>query len=168
MVNIVKTYKGLDDYVILEYFCRLLLIDSIFLNEDRHLANISFVYNSATDSWRPAPIFDNGASLLSDIEKDYPLELSIDSAIRRVKAKPFSTDFKKQVEAINKIFPIENPIKFIDLTKIRAIVEDSPYEAEIKNRIIKVLMAQATKHNIEITNIFSQTNKFTMNTLSFW
>ena len=41
-----------------------------------------------------APIFDCGAALLSDLE-DFPLDVPVDVALRKVKSKPFSTSFKK-------------------------------------------------------------------------
>lgn len=44
-------------------------------------------------TFRECPIFDNGAALFSDMKHDYPLSLSVDECISRIKAKPFSADF---------------------------------------------------------------------------
>ena len=49
-------------------------------------------------SFRTAPIFDNGLSLLADTE-EFPLNKSYD--VRKVKAQPFSTSFTKQAKYLS-------------------------------------------------------------------
>lgn len=82
----------------LAYLADMLFLDSIVLNTDRHLYNIVFIQNEVGE-FHPAPIFDCGAALLSDLE-DFPMSLPIDIALRKIKAKPFSTSFEKQLRAI--------------------------------------------------------------------
>lgn len=89
----VEEFTGLD---VRFEIARLLAIDALILNEDRHTNNILFLYNPINDSWQLAPIFDNGLSLLSD-EKDYSPGKPLSILKRKVKAKPFSSSFSKQL-----------------------------------------------------------------------
>lgn len=85
---------NLYNYDVLPWMTQLLRFDWLVLNEDRHFRNISFLL--LDEKLSPAPLFDNGAALLSDL-RSYPLEESIDSLIPRLNAKPFKTSFEKQV-----------------------------------------------------------------------
>ena len=98
VVDVVKTYTGID---IFEYLSNLLSFDAIILNEDRHLSNIALIYNNDSDKYRLAPIFDNGAGFMSDITKDYRLDVGNVVNIRKVKARPFSTSFKNQYRCLS-------------------------------------------------------------------
>lgn len=46
-----------------EYLSKVLTLDMITLNEDRHLNNLAIIMRG--DEFMPAPIFDNGVSLLT-------------------------------------------------------------------------------------------------------
>lgn len=87
------TVTGLD--VRLE-ITRLLAFDALILNENRHTNNILFLYHPIEKTWQLAPIFDNGLSLLSD-EKDYTPGKPLTILKRKVKAKPFNSNFSKQL-----------------------------------------------------------------------
>ncbi|MGG2085345.1 hypothetical protein [Lysinibacillus pakistanensis] len=89
----VQLFTGLD---VREEVTRLLAFDALILNEDRHTNNILFLFNPIEKSWRLAPIFDNGLSLLSD-EKDFPPGKPLTILKRKVKAKPFNSSFSKQL-----------------------------------------------------------------------
>lgn len=94
-----KVYEitGLD---IRKYTYDIIKIDYIIRNEDRHLNNICLI--KSNKGYRPAPIFDNGLSLLSDTS-DYPLtNVRTSVLIRKVKAKPFYTSFEKQFNYTDK------------------------------------------------------------------
>lgn len=101
LVNfVIEETKHVSGVDITDYLGFMIRLDALILNEDRHLNNINLIYDSDTEKYRLAPIFDNGLSLLSDI-RDYPLIESIGRNINHVKSKPFSTSFKKQVSYIN-------------------------------------------------------------------
>lgn len=86
-----NSITGLD---IQGYLTRVLALDYIVHNEDRHFNNLA-VIECSDGTYREAPIFDNGLSLLSDI-RDYPMYDSVSKCLRKVKAKPFNVNFKKQ------------------------------------------------------------------------
>lgn len=113
-IEVVKSQLG---YNPIKYFAKVIYLDSITLNEDRHLNNISFLINKDGIATY-MPILDNGRALLSDLSK-YPLERSILSCIRRVKSKPFSTSFKKQVSYVADLYP---PL-VIDYESFKEVIE---------------------------------------------
>lgn len=70
------------------YLSRILTLDMLTLNNDRHFNNLGLISNAKTNSVYEAPIFDNGAGLLSDFG-EFPVEDSLEENIARVKGKPF-------------------------------------------------------------------------------
>jgi hypothetical protein len=83
-----------------QYIDKILCVDAITKNDDRHFGNISFLYKDGI--YTPAPIFDNGSACMSDI-LTYPMSQPIDVNYQSIKAKPFSTDFKRQLHDPRKI-----------------------------------------------------------------
>ena len=63
-----------------DYICRMLTVDFLILNRDRHGANIEILRHGSSGIVRPAPIFDHGISLIyncrseEDAAKVDPLE----------------------------------------------------------------------------------------------
>ena len=49
-----------------QYLNILVQLDLLVLNTDRHMNNIGVIYNSVTNTFRFAPIYDNGQSLRTD------------------------------------------------------------------------------------------------------
>lgn len=100
-VSIVSKCNGLQD--VAKYFAMLLQVDCITLNEDRHYHNIVFKMQGAAEglTYTYVPLFDNGASLFSDIRQDYPMNMSVAECKKHIKAKPFNMDFEKQVRKAN-------------------------------------------------------------------
>ncbi len=97
-----KDTVGLD---LTEYFQKVFTLDFIVLNEDRHFHNLGIIMN-ADGSYRPAPIFDNGKSLLncnSSINRRLPLEENI----QRVVARPFSGSHRVTYEYFGKGFELD-------------------------------------------------------------
>lgn len=95
MVNfVVETVRQITSIDMRDYLSFLIKLDALILNEDRHFNNICLVKSG--DKFRLAPVFDNGLSLLSDID-DYPLNRYLRENIKKVKSKPFSTSFRKQL-----------------------------------------------------------------------
>lgn len=73
------------------YIDKILSVDSIIRNEDRHFKNISFLFDGK--KYIPAPIFDNGDGCLSD-EVTHPFEVSFEDNVKNCYAKPFKTRYK--------------------------------------------------------------------------
>lgn len=91
-----KTISEITKLDMYKYISDLVKIDYITRNEDRHLNNICVIMEP-DGSFRYAPVFDNGLSLLSDIT-DYPLDKPTRDLMRKVHSKPFSSKFDKQFQ----------------------------------------------------------------------
>ena len=91
------------DIDITDYLRKIFTLDRIILNEDRHVNNLAII---STDSgFRPAPIFDNGRSLLT-ANKSVREQLGIEENVKRVIAKPFSGSHQKLFEYFGEGFKL--------------------------------------------------------------
>ncbi len=102
VIKFCKDTVGLD---LTDYFKKVFTLDLIVLNEDRHFHNLGIIMN-ADGSYRPAPIFDNGKSLLNcnpSVNHRLPLEENI----QRVIARPFSGSYKVTYEYFGKGFELD-------------------------------------------------------------
>ena len=86
-----------------EWLTCLMEFDALILNEDRHLHNVAVIRKS-DGTYRLMPLFDNGAAFCSDTTKDYPLSMPIQACVRKVKAKPFNTNFNTQISACRELY----------------------------------------------------------------
>lgn len=142
-----------------QYLANLLYIDRVFLNEDRHFNNISFLYNMEDNNFTFTPIFDNGAALLSDTTINYPLSEHISNLLKKVKAKPFNVSFEKQCEAMDKICKPNIQIHY-EMPVIENHINSTPYSEIIKNRVCNLLrlrqrqVQQLNKEQTQTTNFF--------------
>lgn len=145
-IDFVEETTGLRD--VGPYLTMLLELDSFFLNEDRHTNNLAVIRNETTKQFRLCPVFDNGLSLLSDIN-DYPPEQDIYDCIEKVAAKPFSLDFNEQIEAAEELFGLR--LKFFFTKKDVSEALDfatEMYGEEIAQRVERVLLEQMRKWKI--------------------
>lgn len=93
-VDCLYRFTGCSIEDIILYLGRLLLLDFIVVNTDRHLSNIEFV--RGTDGvWRGTPYYDFGQSFFGkdSVMTDKTLEMES----RKVKMKPFSTSQYKNL-----------------------------------------------------------------------
>ena len=91
-------FSGLDVH---NHIAKTLTADMILLNTDRHFNNFGIITNADQTKFRNAPIFDNGASFLSNYNI-YPPSISIDDIANEkvnITGKPFSANLEYQ--AIN-------------------------------------------------------------------
>lgn len=137
---------GIDDFGI--YLTTLLTIDALFLNEDRHFHNIAVLMNSE-GKYKLCPIFDNGASLLSDTTLDYPLSADVYEILNdhQVKAKTISSDFDEQLDAVEVVY--KNAIRFSFSKKdVDRLLDGAVgyYDNDILERVRTVLYQQMRKY----------------------
>ena len=140
----VERMTGLRGFGI--YLNKLLTIDAIFLNEDRHTHNIAVLMNGA-GMFKYCPIFDNGLSLLSDLN-DYPLTDDLYTCIERVQAKPFDSDHVEQVTAAEQLYGRQLTFH-IPHEELRAELEllTETYSPDKLQRVERVLLEQKRKHS---------------------
>ena len=94
-------FVEIGKYFNMKIIYQMIVLDAFICNEDRHLNNIEVIINSNGD-YTLAPIFDNGASLLSWHEDN---EITNLSALRKIdSAKPFRTKHESQLKLVPKGF----------------------------------------------------------------
>lgn len=116
------------------------------LNEDRHTNNLAVIRDDVTKKFRLCPLFDHGLSLLSDTG-DYPLEYDVYDCIKRVKAKPFCTDFDEQAEAAAKLYGsgLHFKLSVRDIPELMAGM-DELYDEQTRHRAEQVLREQLRRY----------------------
>lgn len=127
------------------YLCKMLELDQIILNEDRHFHNIAMI-QTAEGKFKPAPLFDHGAALLSDTTLDYPMEGDLYQMIGKVRSKTITEDFENQCDEAEKKWG--TCLTFLcNRNDLIRILEQEPYYPEYeKERVEKVLLEQRRKY----------------------
>lgn len=142
-MNQVERMTGLPKFG--QYMVKMLTIDALFLNEDRHTHNIA-VLMDGEGNFDYCPIFDNGAGLLSDTTMDYPLGSDIYSLIESVQAKTICTDIDEQLDVAEKLYG--NQLKFCftkkDVSELLSKV--SLYSSEEKSRVERIIFERMRKY----------------------
>lgn len=143
LLSIVKDLTGLKDFA--AYLYQALLLDAVFLNEDRHYHNIA-VLMDGKGCFAYCPFFDFGASLLSDTTQDYPMGTDIHDLIPDVHAKTVSQSFDEQLDAMESIY--DGGMKFgFRYGDVRDLLDREPYyPKEIKARILDIVMEQRRRY----------------------
>jgi len=143
MVDLVERATSIKGFGI--YMNKMLTIDAIFLNEDRHTNNIAIMTNGT--EYRLAPIFDNGAALLSDTRMDYPLTDDTYSLINDVKPKTFCDSFTEQLEISESLYG--HNIRFeYGYNEVEAIINKATiYDEQIRKRVIDVIMETRRRYS---------------------
>ena len=143
LVNQVERITGLKNFG--KYMNKVLTIDALFLNEDRHTHNIAVLMNEE-GMFAYCPIFDHGAALLSDTKMDYPLTGDVHKLVGEVYAKTFSRDFDEQMFTSEKLYGNNLKFKFNrdDLTEI--LYHEKVYAQEEKDRIEEIVLLQMRKY----------------------
>lgn len=143
LINEVEKITGLEDFG--SYLYKILVIDALFLNEDRHLHNIAVI--KRRNSYDYCPIFDNGAALLSDTNIDYPLGNSVIEYIKNVKAKTIGSDFTRAYEDIEDVFGTRIEFNFTNEDVDKLIDKAYMYDEKIRKRVKQLIKYQMNKMN---------------------
>lgn len=145
IINAVKAMTEINDFDI--YLAKLITIDALFLNEDRHLHNVAVLMDNE-GNYRLCPIFDNGASLLSDSKLEYPLDTDVIELMGEVKSKTFSSDFDEQLDVIEGICGQAIHFSFTRKDVDELLLHASPYyENRVIERVRTVLYQQIRKYS---------------------
>lgn len=134
---------GLKDFGI--YLCKLLTLDALFLNEDRHTHNMAVLLDDV-GNYHYCPVFDNGAALLSDTTLDYPMSGAIEEMIPKVEAKTICKSFDEQLDAAEYLYG--RPVCFrFGNKEVEKLLSDEPYYSkEIKQRLQAIMRRQRNKY----------------------
>ena len=143
IVDRTEEMSGIKDFGI--YMSKILTIDTVFLNEDRHLHNIAVIRKRNGD-YRLCPVFDCGAGLLSDTGMDYPPDTDIYEAMRNeVKAKTFTEDLDEQLEIAEKLYGSHIHINAGRKEAEAIITAAEMYDEAIRKRVIDIVVSRIAK-----------------------
>lgn len=134
---------GLEDFG--AYISKLLTIDALFLNEDRHTHNIAVLLDDE-GRYHYCPVFDNGAALLSDTTMDYPLHGELYSLMDEVKSKTFCTDFDEQLDLVELLYGRHIYFSYTEKEVNRLLMEEPYYPEDVKQRVKKILLDRRRKY----------------------
>ncbi len=143
LVEATKDCTGLDYFG--EYLTLLFEIDSLFLNDDRHLNNIAVIKYG--DKYDYCPIFDNGAGLLSDTRFS-PMDIDPKALISSLRARPFNMSFTRQMNTARLLYGKQlstSILKSEDIMEyLRPILEFYPQKdrAIIADRVVESVLAR--------------------------
>lgn len=144
LVEQTERLTGLQQFGV--YVSKLLTIDALFLNEDRHTHNIA-VLSDKEGTYHYCPIFDNGAALLADTTMDYPLHVPVSSLIQNVHAKTFCADFDEQLDIAEKLYGQKVQFSFGEKEIGSVLNGEMNYSDEIKKRVYEILLGQCRKYS---------------------
>lgn len=145
VTNFIDEKTGLN---IKEYLGKMLTFDMVILNTDRHFNNFGILVDVSKSKYRTAPIFDNGNSLLSNIN-EFPFDLSIKENIEKVEGRPFSANL--EIQAMEAGFGLK--VNYAELEKRLICLKDS--------RALETLHIQLDKYEklIKDNTLIIETNK---------
>lgn len=116
---------------------KMLVIDYIIANSDRHYGNFGVVRNAETLSdYRIAPIFDNGNSLFYKF-----LNQQIPALVRSVMARPFSSYHNEQIQLVKNIAWFDFGKKEELLEIIRATLKNGQWKMTDTERLDLIVNA---------------------------
>lgn len=135
----IKEHTGVD---CTNYLSQILTLDMLVLNTDRHFHNLGLVVDPDSNSYRPAPIFDNGNSLLSDWDRfdEEILEENIDKVI----GQPFAANLEYQAHVAGIGLKLDYQRLKKKLDKMNE---------QLKSRALNVLKYQINRYMKTIHNI---------------
>ena len=143
---------GIDD--IRSSIDRMLTLDYIIVNEDRHLNNFGLIRNAETLEYiSAAPIYDNGTSIWFNTATKY-----IKAGAREIASKPFKTNHSDQIKLVT-------DFSWLEIEKLKGIDEEFAEflkTAEHMDTVRKDTLCRMLNSRIEmLQNAMNQSVKYT-------
>ena len=143
LVSQVERITGLRNFGV--YLSKLLTIDALFLNEDRHTHNIAVLMNEKGE-FTYCPIFDNGAGLLSDMTMDYPLRGDVYELMKESKAKTICEDYDEQLDISEELYGENIKFYFTEKDVDELLKDVKEYSKDVVDRVKTIVLYQMRKY----------------------
>ncbi len=144
-ISFIKEICNLD---VADYLKKCVTLDYIVKNIDRHFSNLGIIFDSKNDIFKPAPIFDNGASLMSTMS--IMRTKSINENLEELKAKPFSDNINEMYEYFGTGFQV-NFKELLKELEEKYDIKDKEYGYEqliiLKHQANKLLNSELNLEN---------------------
>ena len=144
MVDQIERMTGIKEFGV--YISKLLTIDALFLNEDRHTHNIS-VLMDGRNGFKLCPIYDNGAALMSDITMDYPMGADVYDLIKTVRTKTLCDSFEEQLDAAEELYGRNVEFYWDEKDASELLNAAEIYGVDIRDRVRTILLEQRRKYS---------------------
>lgn len=119
LINCCKELGFKDTEKLKQGICRMLTVDFIIANTDRHYNNFGFLRNPDTLEWSGlAPVFDSGTSFFHS-ESVFSLKNPYLRESLKIKAKPFASNQKEQMQKI----PFKKYCTVLDFERLNGVSE---------------------------------------------
>ena len=147
LANTVSEITGLKEFP--RYLTLLFEIDSLILNDDRHLNNIAVIRKG--NKYDYCPIFDNGAGLLSNMQI-LRNDIEPKGLMKSLTASPFGMTFNRELKTTRALFGsvLELPRFSRDNLKemLSPLLEYYPKRDRgiITNRVIECILERQKQH----------------------
>ncbi len=151
---------AIDRVAVAERFWDMFIVDALIGNWDRHNGNWGFLYDTRTDKMELAPVYDCGSSLYPQAdEKIMETVLANENELNfRIFEIPTSAIMVngKKIKYFDFISSLQNEdcnralkriVPRIDMTKIRTIIEETPFITELQKRFY-ITMLEKRKERI--------------------
>ena len=150
--HFVHCAKSLGASNVVPMLDRMIVLDYIIANEDRHLNNFGLLRNAATLEWLGfAPIFDSGSSL------GYDKLASQISVSRDIECKPFKKHHDEQIKLVSDFTWIDFA-KLADTDEmIRGVFSDERAAERVGEKRLTAIV-ESVKRRIEMLQDFAQTH----------
>lgn len=140
LVDATKEITGLADFD--RYLTLLFEIDSLIMNDDRHLNNIAVIEKNGKFDY--CPVFDNGAGLLSNTQI-YRMDIEPKGFMKNLLARPFNMTFNRELKKVRSLYGSVLKIPKFTKNELSEIV--NPYlvfyphrdRAIIKDRVVQCI-----------------------------
>lgn len=128
---------------------KMILLDFIIANTDRHYNNFAFLRKSDTLEWLGlAPVYDSGTSMFNT-KSTQELNFFENTDSQKIEAKPFYTKQQKQLEYFSTILALQE-IKFASLVGIPDFYSDllslNKKISEERRKLLTVQLARRIDH----------------------
>lgn len=143
VVNQTVRITELNDFG--KYLSRLMTLDALFLNQDRHTHNIAVLMDER-GTFQYCPIFDNGGALLSDTSLDYPMDTAVRVLIPEVSSKTFCKDFDEQLDVVEEMYGQQLSFHFTPKDIQGLLDNEKYYPPDVKKRVLEIIVKQMKKY----------------------
>lgn len=147
LANTISEITGLKEFP--RYLTLLFEIDSLILNDDRHLNNIAVIREG--NKYDYCPIFDNGAGLLSNMQI-LRTDIEPKGLMKSLTASPFGMTFNRELKSTRALFGsvLELPRFSRDNLKemLSSLLEYYPKRDRgiITDRVIECILERQKQH----------------------
>lgn len=164
IIDAMEEQHSLEPSELKDWFWNVFIIDALIGNWDRHNGNWGFLYNTATDEIKLAPIYDCGSCLFPQADEELMQKImnNEDERNLRIYERPLSgikinnqkINYHKFISSCsyddcNKALKRMQPK--IDMAKISNIIDDMPYATELQKNFYKLMIKERKEKIIDLT-----------------